>query len=310
MNDLAKHHTNTIVKTPRPLDGYEWGNAASSHNPLLSAYVTVTTTGEFVGGESALHPTLRLERRLHDENWPLATLSITKGTTAAPLLCCVVVSLRVDSVAAPYFQAGDIDANLIALAQRYLICQQARSEPSPQLAQGWSEFYQECQSVVIRTIRDCGVYGAELEDCSQEAWQRISQALIHFVYDPIRGRFCDWLAVVVRREVYRSCQRRIARAVHEQRMMEMNIATNMLEDPVINCQRRELQKHIGEALTIFQGRISVTNYRIVQGYWLKGLSLTEIAGQIGLTYEQVRWRHQRLRRKLHDALKPLVMEPE
>ena len=280
------------------------GNAPSSNGMHHDASGAVTTTLDSPDGGEALLQSPRVENR----NDLLATLSLVLGSGAAPIVCCVIVSPH--SMTASFSRAGDIDADLISLAQRYLAYLQARNEPSPQLAEGWSEFYQECQPIVTQTIRRCGLRGADLEDCSQDVWKRISQALIYFVYDPTRGRFWDWFTVLVRREASRYRRLAIARSLREQRMVEMNVVAGAGDDPVADHQRHELHERVGKALSIFRGRVSVINYRIVQGYWLKGLSLAEIAEQTGLTYEQVRWRHQRLRRKLHDALKPLVMKPE
>ena len=151
---------------------------------------------------------------------------------------------------------------------------------------------------------------ADLEDCSQDVWRRIPQALILFVYDPTRGRFQYWLAVLVRREASGYRRRAIAQSVREQRMVEMNVVASAGDDPVADHQRHELHKSVREALTAFRGRVSVINYWIVQGYWLKGLSLVEIAEHVGLSYEQVRWRHHRLSKKLRAALKPLMLDSE
>lgn len=73
----------------------------------------------------------------------------------------------------------------------------------PQDSQSWNLFVDVYTPVVYRYLVKRGLQDADATDCTQDSLIEVARCIQSFEYRPEIGRFRDWLALVVRRRLYR-----------------------------------------------------------------------------------------------------------
>ena len=170
------------------------------------------------------------------------------------------------------------------------------------------EHYQFVVEVECRRLE--GSLGAEMSgaDLNQEVWIRVWSRIGHFkgATDPsgTERMFIAWLKKTARTvSINQIAKRRAQKRLPRQDLLAGDAALAAVADDNSTASRvieqnEELQrlKRAVETLT------DPVDIRIIQGRFDKGMSTREIAKELGLTYEQVRYRFNQLLNQLRDQL--------
>ena len=138
--------------------------------------------------------------------------------------------------------------------------------------------------------------GVTVEDCAQETW-------IHIRVDPRRlpidhgpEGLIAWLRIVVR-NVAEDLARDERR--HRAEPIETAALVHCPKDgPEVVCERFEILERLEFAVVDLQASVTEEEYRVFRLRRFEKKSWTEIAAEIGLTVDQVRYRYERADKEL------------
>lgn len=192
----------------------------------------------------------------------------------------------------------DIDVALLADTQAYLRNELAARPSERQLVKAWVRFYELMSPRIRRYAVASRVAQADLDDCVQQVWTELLRKLPSFRFDPARGRFSSWLFALVHSravDLLRKRSRQPSTGAWEQLA---NRPAGRECDPVMLCERQADRALVRQILGELQKRASVCSYRVLYLRWMRGHSVNEVAGALGLTTQQVRFRCHRMLQKL------------
>jgi RNA polymerase sigma factor (sigma-70 family) len=195
----------------------------------------------------------------------------------------------------------DVAPQLVEHVQAYLRSLRLGGRPDPGLRRAWEDFYRLHRPLVDRVVGAFRLSEQDAEDCVQEVWTAIIGRLPHFERDPSRGRFCSWLARLIHNQVIdfvRKASRRDARLV----ALPEGTPANRNSDPVAAFRRSERRRLVRHVLEHLQQQVSETNYRLAYLRWVEGQDVPTVAGDLGLTSQQVWYRHHRVKKRLRRLL--------
>jgi RNA polymerase sigma factor (sigma-70 family) len=172
--------------------------------------------------------------------------------------------------------------------------------PTGELEAHWKFFYQTHSTFVRWLVAATGVKGADLEDCVQEVWIDVVRRIVAGQYDPRRGRFGCWLYSVARnRSIDYVRARDRNRAV---KCSNMDFLPSHEPDPAWSFEREQRRIALHQALDELSRRTSLTTFQVLYLSGIEGKDSFEVAGELGLTQEQVRRRRRSAIKRLREIL--------
>jgi RNA polymerase sigma factor (sigma-70 family) len=196
----------------------------------------------------------------------------------------------------PIDRERDLRPSLIRLAQRYLEACRGNRPMTAVLERVWRRFYSQTDTLVRAAARACHAGRCPLDDCVQEAWQELVAFLPGYRHDPERGRFRDWVFVLVKRTLIR-LERRERAWVFEP-LPEGEGWPGREPDPATSLDRGEIRESVLHSLTMLRGRVSRMTYHVVVLRFGAEQSKSEVADRLALSLEQVRGHVDRARARL------------
>ncbi len=199
-------------------------------------------------------------------------------------------------------------AQRIQAARDYLQSPADRgAEADSSARRSWEEFYTICDPFIRRVVQTWRIPRSDVDDCVQEVWVEVAGPTGLSGYNPRRGSFEAWLFTLIRRKVGRHLRGTSRQPVVG--LFDPAARRDRGSDPVDAYQRREDRELVRHALEVLRTRVSEKNYRVVRLRWIEGRETPEIADDVDLTQDQVRYRLQRMKRKLQSLLGPRVKAP-
>lgn len=195
----------------------------------------------------------------------------------------------------------DVDMLLFRIVQRYLTRLSEGERPDSTERDRWEQFYRQFDPYVRRLVKAWRLPAADTDDVVQEIWADLVTRLTGLNYDPRRGRLHAWLFTFVRRKVIRFLQRKSRHSV-QQLLDPAESLTKDDGDPAAACLRQENRRLVRRTLAVLRTRISDTNYQVLHLRWIDGRSSADIAAQVNISPDQVRYRLTRMKRKLRTLL--------
>ena len=199
------------------------------------------------------------------------------------------------------YDTRDVDHVLLRRTQQYLLARRAGRKPNGFFRDAWKRFYDTHNPLVLRVVHGSGLRGSDRDDCTQEVWTAIVRRVPQFERDPSKGRFCCWIARLIHNRVVdflRTVRRRTARRV----ALPEETPANGDSDPVAAYCRGERRRLVRHVLGHLEEQVSETNYRLVHLRWMEGQDVPTVAGELGLTSQQVWYRHHRVKKRLRRLL--------
>jgi RNA polymerase sigma factor (sigma-70 family) len=191
----------------------------------------------------------------------------------------------------------NLDVQLLHGTQEYLDCIRRHRAPCSESDEAWTQFFLICDPVLRRFAISCRVPREDLDDCVQSAWREIIVALPAFRDDGQLRGLGAWLYLIVHSKVMDLCR---YRARHPVRSLSPNVAARLTSrdgDSTAEHEQRDWQALMRRVLAAMRQRVSPTNYRVFELRLVEGHSVRQVATELGLTVEQVRYRCCRMKRK-------------
>jgi RNA polymerase sigma factor (sigma-70 family) len=182
--------------------------------------------------------------------------------------------------------------------REYLLEISAGQEPSKTSLEAWRRFYARYQPLIERFAAACHVDPADRADCAQQVWVKLLTEVLRGSYDPQLGDFNHWLYALVRNEVVSMYRKRGSKPAASLSESDLAHAVSTEEDPAAALDRDSTRIAVQEAMQKLQATSDARSYSLIQQYWFEGRPLYQIATDLGLSFEQAKLRHFRMKRKL------------
>jgi RNA polymerase sigma-70 factor, ECF subfamily len=188
------------------------------------------------------------------------------------------------------------DSGLIQAVQLYLE-RHLLGEAQGGSTEAWERFYSLYGPMIRRFALACHVPPGDVDDCIQDVFKTVITVLRDLKYDRDQGRFRGWLFSVVRSRTTDLVRRRMRRGAERLSGEQSAELLDPGSDPAAEVDRRWQREVVRTVLLQLKDQVSPRNFDAFYLRAIKGLSVTEIAAELGTTPEKVRYRHHRMLRK-------------
>jgi RNA polymerase sigma factor (sigma-70 family) len=199
---------------------------------------------------------------------------------------------------ADHVRASPVNPHLFALAQTYLREHRLGHKTGPSLEAAWWTFFESLVPLIRAYARICRCSASNLDDSMQEVCIVLILHLPNYHHDVARGRFHDWLFVVVRRTLTKMRKRDKRFQLDKLSREESDRHVGREDDPAASFERLERAQRIHDALGDFHAEVDFIAFRIVDLHWIEGLSIKEVARELRVSPGRVRGCLTRMKKKL------------
>lgn len=204
----------------------------------------------------------------------------------------------------------EIDPELIRKARVYLEGRTGHAAPDPDAAAAWDELFRIFSVVIQRSLASWKLGEQDRDDCTQEVWIEVLRHLRGMRGGALPLRLGAWLTILARNkaaDLIRCKYRRATTALSDK-------ALATLGDPheaeaAVRAERELARLRVRRAVAALARRVPATNFRLFYLHWYRGRTLTEVAGPLGLTPAQARFRHHRVTRAFRGLLAQMLADP-
>jgi RNA polymerase sigma factor (sigma-70 family) len=189
----------------------------------------------------------------------------------------------------------DADRELFDRVMAYLQYRRRQASPPAPLAEAWDRFYCDLAPKIRSFLLRSHMPEPDREDCLQEVWVWLIENLARLRYDPRRGRLSTWLMTVARNKA-------IDRIRHN-RHLQIGLDEDGMAlvdpgpEPGEAWERLWTQARVRTVLQELSAEVSERSYLVLHLRWIEGRTVAETAEALGLTPEQVSFRHHRMKVK-------------
>lgn len=171
----------------------------------------------------------------------------------------------------------------------------------PRDAAAWQLFVDTYAPLVYRYCRRLGLQDADAADVGQEVLVQVAGSIARFDYQPDRGRFRNWLGVVVRHRVarFKDRQRHPGRPADD-----AGPALSEAEAPEADSEwTAEFNAHVLQvALDRVRPNFDAHNWRAFEAVWLENRPVEEVARETGLRASAVYVAKSRILTRLREEV--------
>lgn len=199
---------------------------------------------------------------------------------------------------------GETYLPLLQDAQAYLKLLLEDRVPDSVLVVAWEEFYRVYDDLIRRYVVAQGVPQADVDDCVQDVWGEVAKRLFKFDRPADRPGLRAWLYALVRSKAtnaFRSKVRRAADSLEQAKQAGIEPSVSPADFAELDEQRWQAAL-LEIVLEELRQEVSDVNYRVLHMRLVDGRSVTDVAKELDLTPEQVRYRHHRVMQKLRSRL--------
>lgn len=166
----------------------------------------------------------------------------------------------------------------------------------------WRTFVATYAPLLYHWCRRAGLQDADAADVSQEALLQVVRSIRTFVYQPQRGRFRDWLGVVVRRRLsrFREQQSRGVAASSAESELALEQADSAPADPEWIAEFNAQVLRV--ALERIRPEFEAATWQVFEQTWLAGRSAAETAAQAGLSIQAAYVAKHRVLKRLEEEV--------
>lgn len=198
----------------------------------------------------------------------------------------------------------EIDVALLVNTQAFLAFQLERLAPDAVLTLAWKRFYATLSNTIRGLVRRWQAPLAESEDVVQEVWSEVVTRLPEFHWNANRPGLRRWLYKLVKSKTMDTFRRRQRRPVQSLPATEsaqpVDLCNGGVDGELERGWRREL---VQAALEDLRPRTNPCSFAVIHLQLVEGRKPAEVAAQLGLTLEQVRYRRKRMLRKLRGLVR-------
>ena len=169
-------------------------------------------------------------------------------------------------------------------------------------SRAWETFCDVYSPMLYDFCRKRGFQADDAADVVQESLLRVAKGILKFDYDPIRGRFRDWLYTIVRNEIRRMAVRR-----------KKSYGFAATDDELAAKEDREWNEHfydhiLKSALDRIRPRFESDTWEAFICVWLNHQPANEVAKQLERTLNFVYLSKSRVIKRLRLEVEQLADE--
>ncbi len=174
----------------------------------------------------------------------------------------------------------------------------------PQDGEAWEAFVNTYVPMIYRYARRMGLQDADAADISQEVLTEVARCIRSFEYQPDRGRFRDWLGLLVRR--------RLARFLKKKGREGSETTTEEEAETPEPCSAdaewsEEFNARIlAAALERARPHFEPSTWRAFEGVWVENRRAGEVAAELKLPIEGVYTAKSRVLKRLEEEVRILA----
>jgi RNA polymerase sigma-70 factor, ECF subfamily len=191
----------------------------------------------------------------------------------------------------------DDDFQLCEKLKTYLEYRFENVDPPAPLSEAWDRFYNLYTPRFDGFLRKSGLTEAEREDCLQDVWSAVVVHLARLSYDSGRARLSTWLMTLVRNQAMDTLRRRRRSAA------PISMTADPIDPglgPLAACEILGTRALVSSVLGELSNQVSAVNFQVLTQRAMDGRTSLEVANNLGLTPEQVRFRLHRMKRKFRE----------
>jgi len=187
---------------------------------------------------------------------------------------------------------------LLIRTQAYLKARADNFEPGSVQHEAWERFFRIHEPFIRHSVAAWHLQPWDAEECVQMIWVEIIRKLPELKFDPRLGTFRGWLATVIRRQVCHFLAGEKRRRLPVLTIEESVVPGDESDDPAELAMRRESRLLVQRMIQDLRREVSETSYQVMYLHCVKGLDYSEIATQLDLTQQEVRYRYHRMKQKI------------
>jgi RNA polymerase sigma factor (sigma-70 family) len=195
-------------------------------------------------------------------------------------------------------QRNETERDLVRDTEAYLDERTRGLTPSLRQCEAWDCFFRYGSAVIRGATRAFGLSEADRDDCEQEFWAAVVDQLGRSRYEPVRAGLRTWLSALARNkstDVIRQRTRHASRNLNEVGVFEIPCRE---ADPASAYELKEKQALVHSALAALSQVVSDRSYQVLHLRSIEELNVSEVALTLGLSLEEVRYRHFRAKQEL------------
>lgn len=194
---------------------------------------------------------------------------------------------------------NDPHRELLENTQEYLRTCVAEKLPDALLVAAWDEFYRVYDVLIRRFVIARGLRGTDVDDCAQDVWLEIGRRLANFEITSEAG-LRSWLYTLVRSRATDMFRRRSRQpsALLGESLQKGFDPPGREDDPSARSDQAWTDAVVQTLILKLQADVSELNFEIFRLRSLEGVGVTETAEAVGVTSDQIRYRHHRTMKKL------------
>ena len=197
------------------------------------------------------------------------------------------------------YTGTNTDLSLLEKTQQYLQVLLSQKAPDSLLEQAWEMFYGVYTRLLRRFIISRGIRDADVDDCLQEVWREVAARLVEFDHPRDHPGLRAWMYAVVRSKTTDSVRQRIKQGTIglDDSVLQLEPDSREL-DPAEHFERQWEDVMLQTIVEDLRGTASERSYQVFQMRSVENRSVKEVADALGISAEQVRYRHHRMLKKL------------
>lgn len=177
-----------------------------------------------------------------------------------------------------------------------------RDTPATVLSESWTEFFRIYNDQLRRYAYSRGLRDADLDDCLQEVWTAVAQKLSDFQRPDDSPGLRKWLYRLVlskATDIVRQRMRRPAAPLASAGdLADDDQSDKLADEDEARWQKQMLQTMLDE----LRNQVSEANYRVLQLRVIERREISEVAKELDMSEEQVRYRCYRTLKKLRSMM--------
>ena len=201
---------------------------------------------------------------------------------------------------------GQDERMLVRKTHAYIDARARGSAPSAELEEAWERFFRLGRVVIRGCLRARWLTQADREDCEQEFWAEVIAQFGQSRYDPSRAGIRTWLSALARHKSAEAVRRRIRCPQQTLEDASLRALPGREADPATAYEKCGTQTFMHNALAALSQVASDCSYRVLLLRSIEEREVSEVAAEMGLTPDQVRYRHCRVKKDLRRIVEMMI----
>jgi RNA polymerase sigma factor (sigma-70 family) len=173
----------------------------------------------------------------------------------------------------------------------------------PRDGDAWETFVDTYLPMIYRYARRMGLQDADAADVSQEVLVEVARCIRAFEYQPGRGRFRDWLGVLVRRRVFRFLKKK-DRGPADPGEEDLNGPEGNSAD--VEWTDEFNARILDMAMARARPHFEPTTWRAFEGVWLENRRAGDVAAELNQPIEVIYTSKSRVLKRLEEEVRILA----